>query len=60
MTLMAQIAQHKPDHRAGQRFHVLRVAAVISETTDCVSIALEVPPKLSFAFSYEAGQVVYG
>jgi 3-ketosteroid 9alpha-monooxygenase subunit B len=41
-----------PDHR----YHRLRVARVIDETSDARSIVFEIPAELSEAFRYEAGQ----
>jgi 3-ketosteroid 9alpha-monooxygenase subunit B len=37
-------------------FHPLRVARVVRETADAVSLVLEVPAELAGAFSYRAGQ----
>ncbi len=39
-------------------FHPLRVSRVIAETSDAVSIALEIPPQLQGIFRYRAGQFV--
>jgi ferredoxin-NADP reductase len=41
-----------PDHR----FHSLRVAGVVQETTEAISFGLEVPEDLRSAFAYEPGQ----
>jgi 3-ketosteroid 9alpha-monooxygenase subunit B len=39
-------------------FHPVRVSRVIAETSDAVSIALDVPPELQTLFGYRAGQFV--
>ncbi|MET0239183.1 MAG: ferredoxin--NADP reductase [Sphingobium sp.] len=40
------------------QFHALRVADVRRETTDTVSLVLDIPPALKAAFAYRAGQYV--
>lgn len=37
-------------------FHTLKVKDVKKETTDCVSVAFDIPPSLKDEFSYEQGQ----
>jgi 3-ketosteroid 9alpha-monooxygenase subunit B len=37
-------------------FHQLRVAEVISETTDACSLVFDIPPELATAFAYRPGQ----
>ena len=37
-------------------FHELRIARVVTETSDSASFVLDVPPDLQPAFAYEAGQ----
>ena len=37
-------------------FHLLRVARVVPETDDAVSLVLEIPPELDDVFQYRAGQ----
>jgi 3-ketosteroid 9alpha-monooxygenase subunit B len=37
-------------------FHALRVARIVTETADAISLVLDVPPPLREAFAYEAGQ----
>jgi 3-ketosteroid 9alpha-monooxygenase subunit B len=54
-----RIAQGVPDDawREGARYcHRLRVARVVPETRDAMSIVLDVPPPLAEAFRYRAGQ----
>lgn len=41
---------------SGQRYHSLRVRAVIDESDDARSLVLEVPPALSDKFHYRCGQ----
>ena len=54
-----RVAQRVPDAawREDTRFcHRLRVARVVPETHDAMSIVLEVPPPLAEPFRYRAGQ----
>ena len=54
-----RVAQRVPDDewRADTRFcHALRVARVVEETHDAMSIVFEVPPELAEVFAYRAGQ----
>ena len=44
-----------PAHR-DHGFHSLRVARIVAETADAISIVLDVPDPLREAFAYEAGQ----
>jgi ring-1,2-phenylacetyl-CoA epoxidase subunit PaaE len=37
-------------------FHLLRVKKIMKETTDCVSITLDVPPELQDEFKFTQGQ----
>jgi ferredoxin-NADP reductase len=48
-------AVHPPAHR-DHGFHTVRVARIVAETADAISLVLEVPDPLREAFAYEAGQ----
>ena len=39
-----------------EHFHALRVAEIVPETDDALSIRFEVPPELADAFRFKAGQ----
>lgn len=39
-----------------EHFHALRVAEIVSETDDALSVRFEVPPELADAFRFKAGQ----
>jgi 3-ketosteroid 9alpha-monooxygenase subunit B len=41
---------------ARQPYHRIRIADVVTETADTVSLVLEVPPELAAAFAYRPGQ----
>ena len=40
------------------RYHQLRVKRLVPEAGDATSVAFDVPPSLSDAYAYEAGQFV--
>ncbi len=42
----------------GHGFHPLRVRRVVAETTEAISLVLDVPPELEADFAYMAGQFV--